>query len=86
MKTLTAEERGTLKSPKYILRSEFNKPGGLIMPILVELTFEDGTTENFKYPAQIWKNNDTARKVYVTEKIKKIQVDPKLETADIDNK
>jgi hypothetical protein len=37
------------------------------MPILVELTFEDGTTENFKYPAQIWrKNND--RKVYVTEK------------------
>jgi hypothetical protein len=30
-------------------------------------------------------NNDTARKVYVTEKaIKKIQVDPKLETADID--
>jgi hypothetical protein len=86
MKTLTAEERGTLKSPKYFYEVEFNKPGGLIMPILVELTFEDGTTENFKYPAQIWrKNNDTARKVYVTEKaIKKIQVDPKLETADID--
>jgi hypothetical protein len=68
MKTLTAEERGTLKSPKYFYEVEFNKPGGLIMPILVELTFEDGTTENFKYPAQIWKNNDTARKVYVTEK------------------
>jgi hypothetical protein len=31
------------------------------------------------------KNNDTARKVYATEKaIKKIQIDPKLETADID--
>jgi hypothetical protein len=30
-------------------------------------------------------NNDTARKVYATEKaIKKIQIDPKLETADID--
>jgi hypothetical protein len=86
MKTLTAEERGTLKSPKYFYEVEFNKPGGLIMPILVELTFEDGTTENFKYPAQIWrKNNDTARKVYVTEKaIKKIQIDPRLETADID--
>jgi hypothetical protein len=53
MKTLTAEERGTLKSPKYFYEVEFNKPGGLIMPILVELTFEDGTTENFKYPAQI---------------------------------
>jgi hypothetical protein len=86
MKTLTAEEKGTLKSPKYFYEVEFNKPGGLIMPILVELTYEDGTTENFKYPAQIWrKSNDTARKVYVTEKaIKKIQIDPKLETADID--
>ena len=86
MKTLSAEEKGTLKSPKYFYEVEFNKPGGLIMPILVELTYEDGTTENFKYPAQIWrKSNDTARKVYATEKaIKKIQIDPKLETADID--
>ncbi|MBX9889539.1 MAG: M1 family metallopeptidase [Flavobacteriaceae bacterium] len=86
MKTLSAEEKGTLKSPKYFYEVEFNKPGGLIMPILVELTYEDGTTENFKYPAQIWrKGNDTARKVYATEKaIKKIQIDPKLETADID--
>lgn len=31
------------------------------------------------------KNNDTARKVYATAKaIKKIQIDPNLETADID--
>ncbi|WP_367771986.1 M1 family metallopeptidase [Flavobacterium sp. WC2421] len=84
--TLTAEEKGTLKSPKYFYEVEFNKPGGLIMPILVEITYEDGTVDNYKYPAQIWrKNNDTAKKVYATEKaIKKIQIDPKLETADID--
>ncbi|AWG20240.1 aminopeptidase [Flavobacterium faecale] len=84
--TLTAEEKGSLKSPKYFYEVEFNKPGGMIMPILVQLTFEDGSVEDFKYPAQIWrKNNETARKVYATEKaIKKIQIDPKLETADID--
>jgi len=83
---LTAEEKASLNAPKYFYEVEFNKPGGLIMPILVELTYEDGTTENFKYPAQIWrKNNDTAKKVYATSKaIKKIQIDPKLETADID--
>lgn len=83
---LTAEEKASLNAPKFFYEVEFNKPGGLIMPILVELTYEDGTTENFKYPAQIWrKNNDTAKKVYATSKaIKKIQVDPKLETADID--
>ncbi|MDG1871165.1 MAG: M1 family metallopeptidase [Flavobacterium sp.] len=84
--TLTTEEKGSLKSPKYFYEVEFNKPGGMIMPILVELTYEDGSVENFKYPAQIWrKANETAKKVYATEKaIKKIQIDPKLETADID--
>jgi hypothetical protein len=83
---LTAEEKGALKSPKYFYEVEFNKPGDMIMPILVEITYEDDTVDNFKYPAQIWrKSNDSAKKVYATEKaIKKIQIDPKLETADID--
>ncbi|RTY86846.1 M1 family metallopeptidase [Flavobacterium sp. RSP15] len=82
----TADEKAKLKSPKYFYEVDFNKPGGMLMPIIVELTYEDDTKETFKYPAQIWrKNNDTAKKVYATEKaIKKIQIDPKLETADID--
>jgi hypothetical protein len=82
----TAEEKSNLKSPKYFYEVEFIKPGGMLMPILVELTYEDGSKENFKYPVQIWrKNNDTAKRVFATEKaIKKIQIDPKLETADID--
>jgi hypothetical protein len=83
---LSAEEKANLKAPKYFYEVEFNKPGGMLMPIIVEMTYEDDTKEVFKYPAQIWrKNNDTAKKVYATEKaIKKIQIDPKLETADID--
>lgn len=85
-KNFTADEKTKLKSPKYFYEVEFNKPGGMLMPLIVELTYEDDSKESFKYPAQIWrKNNDTAKKVYATEKaIKKIQVDPKLETADID--
>jgi hypothetical protein len=84
--TFNAEEKASLKSPKYFYEVEFNKPGGMIMPILVEITYEDGTKQNYQYPAQIWrKNNDTAKKVYATEKaIKSIQIDPKLMTADID--
>lgn len=83
---LSAEEKANLKAPNYFYEVTFNKPGGMIMPILVELTYEDDSTESFKYPAQIWrKNNDTARKVFATHKaVKKIQIDPKLETADID--
>jgi hypothetical protein len=79
-------EKASMKNPKYFYEVEFNKPGGMLMPIIVEITYEDSTKENFKFPAQIWrKNNDTAKRVFATEKvIQSIQIDPKLETADID--
>jgi hypothetical protein len=84
--TFTTEEKANIKQPKYFYEVEFSKPGGMIMPIIVEITFEDGSTQNYHYPAQIWrKNNTAAKKVYATEKaIKSIQIDPKLLTADID--
>lgn len=56
------------------------------MPILVELTFIDGTTENHTFPAQIWRMNDEdVVRTFATQKeVSKITIDPKLETADID--
>jgi hypothetical protein len=80
------EEIAKLDSPKYFYEVTFNKPGGLVMPIIVELTFEDGTTENHKFPAQIWRmNDDEVTRTFATKKVlSKIVVDPKLETADID--
>jgi len=83
---VTPEEKANLKNPKYFYEVEFNKPGGMPMPIIVQITYEDGTIDNYKYPAQIWRrNNEIAKKVYATSKaIKQIQIDPKLETADVD--
>ena len=80
------EEIAKLASPKYFYEVTFNKPGGLVMPIIVELTFEDGTTENQTFPAQIWRMNDAeVVRTFATQKaISKIVVDPKLETADVD--
>ena len=85
-KNYTAEERATLKNPKFFYEVEFDKPGTLMMPIIAELNFEDGTKEVHKFPVQIWRrNNTTAKRVFATEKkVVKIQLDPKLETADID--
>lgn len=85
-KTFTAEERAKLASPKYFYQVKFDKPGGLVMPLLVELTFADGTTESHKFPAQIWRFNDKeATRVFATEKeVVKITVDAKEQTADID--
>jgi len=84
--TFTKEEQAKLKSPKYFYQVTFDKPGGLPMPIIVQMTFEDGTTENHHFPAQIWRMNDKeAIRTFATQKaVTKIVVDPKQETADID--
>ena len=64
----------------------FEKPGGLVMPIIVEYTYADGTTKMEKYPAQIWRYNDSeVNKAIASEKeIVSIVVDPNQKTADID--
>ena len=84
--TFTKEEQAKLKAPKYFYQVTFEKPGELVMPLIVELTFEDGTTENHHFPAQIWRMNDKiANRTFATDKVvTKIVVDPKEETADVD--
>jgi len=82
----SADERAKLTEPKYFYQVTFDKPGGLVMPIIVELTFEDGTKENQTFPAQIWRLNDAeVTRTFATQKmISKIVLDPKAETADVD--
>ena len=85
-KQFNADERAKLNEPNYFYQVTFNKPGGLVMPIIVELTYEDGTVEMQKFPAQIWRLNDKeVSRTFATKKqIVKITIDPKLETADVD--
>lgn len=82
----TAEERAKIKTPSYFYEVTFNKPGDMLMPIIAELTYEDGTAETFTFPVQIWrKNNQTASRVFASDKkVTKITLDPKLLTADVD--
>ncbi|WP_242202340.1 M1 family metallopeptidase [Aestuariivivens insulae] len=85
--SLSNDEKAKLKeAPKHFYQVTFDKPGGLVMPIIVELTYEDGTKERITYPAQIWRYNEhEVTKVYKTTKaITSIVVDPDLETADVD--
>ena len=56
------------------------------MPIILEFTFEDGSKLNDKIPAQIWRSDEkkVSKTYYFDKKLKSIQLDPMLETADID--
>jgi len=70
----------------HLYEISFLNKGGLVMPIIVEFTFEDGSKEMNKMPAQIWRlNENKVTKVYLTnKKAVSIKLDPMRETADID--
>ena len=86
MDNFTPEQRKEMKSPRYFYQVTYEKPGGLVMPLIVEYTYADGTKKREAYPAQIWRLNDkTISKAIASDKeIVSIIVDPDLETADVD--
>ncbi|AZA77997.1 M1 family peptidase [Chryseobacterium sp. G0186] len=65
---------------------DFVNKGGLVMPIILEFTFEDGSKLYDKSSAQIWRLNEqkVSKTYYFDKKLKSIQLDPMRETADID--
>ncbi|MCV9389116.1 M1 family metallopeptidase [Reichenbachiella ulvae] len=63
----------------------FSNKGGLVTPIIIEWTYEDGSVETEYIPAEIWRmNENVVKKVFVKEKkVTNIVIDPKEETADV---
>jgi hypothetical protein len=86
MDNMTEAERAAVKEPKYIYEITYDKPGGIPMPLIVEYTYADGSTENITYPPEIWRKNDKEVSVVITaqKELSGVIVDPKAETADID--
>jgi len=88
LKKLDADEKAFLNAGKYAYELEFANVGGLPMPIIVELEFEDGSKERQLIPAEIWRfDAKTIQKVFIVNKaLKAVHIDPNLETADIDTR
>ncbi|WP_438731367.1 M1 family metallopeptidase [Parasphingorhabdus sp. DH2-15] len=82
-----AFDRAVAEDANYYVLSFSNK-GGLVMPIILGLTFADGSTEKMNIPAEIWRRNSRqVRKLLVFPKGKELTqvvVDPDWETADAD--
>jgi hypothetical protein len=83
---LTDKERALLDEGYIYYEVEFTNEGGLVMPIILEITYADGTSEIVRIPAEIWKQRaDKVTKVFPRKKeLTKIVLDPYLETADTD--
>lgn len=78
------EIMGKLKN-KNIYEVTISNKGGLVMPVVIEWTYKDGTTELEKIPAEIWRLNEKrVTKVFVKDKeVTHVMIDPNMETADI---
>jgi hypothetical protein len=71
---------------KYFYEVAFSNKGGLVMPIIVEWTFKDGSKQIDRIPAQVWRYNEkSVTKLFMKDKeVASVKLDPLRETADID--
>lgn len=81
---LTDKQREFLNKGYNFYQLDFENIGGLVMPIILEFNFVDGTKEVVRIPAEIWRHDSqNISKVFIFEKeVKTIILDPYLETAD----
>lgn len=70
----------------YYCNVSFLNLGGLVTPLLVRFTFEDGTKEDVKIPVEIWRMHENkASKIFKLKKlVVKVELDPEEMTADTD--
>lgn len=66
----------------------FSNKGGLVMPIIIEWTYSDGSKEVSRIGVNVWrKNENKVVKTFIKDKeVVAIKLDPYRETADINEK
>ncbi len=82
--SLDPEERKLLKRKTNFYVVQFKNVGGLVMPIVLQIHYEDGSSENKVYPAEIWRRDaKQIKKLIITDKtIQRLELDPRRQTAD----
>jgi len=87
---LTDVRKEILDKKVYLCQVDLKMIGGLVMPVILKLEYEDGSNDEVRIPAEIWRMQNellekTVSKVLVTNKpVIKVVLDPNLETADTD--
>jgi aminopeptidase N len=87
---ITDTRKEFLNEDNYFYQVDLKMIGGLVMPVIFKLEYADGTSEEIRIPAEIWKMQnerltETVSKVLITNRaVNKITLDPNLETSDTD--
>ncbi|RKD87778.1 M1 family metallopeptidase [Mangrovibacterium diazotrophicum] len=80
------EELAYLNNGHNFYQLDFKNIGGLVMPLILQFEFTDGSSQEIRIPAEIWRmDNSAVSKVFEFEKeVARITLDPYQETADVD--
>ncbi|WP_035806803.1 M1 family metallopeptidase [Lunatimonas lonarensis] len=86
LSSLSAKERDLLNSGMNFYEVHLKNKGGLVMPVILQFNYADGTSEVEYLPAQIWRLDEyEITKVFGKQKeVVEIILDPFRETADVD--
>ena len=70
----------------FFYELSFENLGGLVMPLIIKVSYMDQTSEIIRIPAEVWRAKEyNISKVFILEKeVESFQLDPFLETADTD--
>ena len=85
LKDLEGEDKELLKLKRNFYTIEIrNNDGGLVMPVVIDVYFTNGTKEQVRMPAEVWrKNHQRISKLIISEhEIERVVLDPHEETAD----
>ncbi len=77
-------EKDLLENKDNFYFVEFSNIGGLVMPVILQIEYVDGSSEVKRFPAELWRRNpDKVTRLITSDKeIKSITLDPFFETAD----
>ena len=75
-----------LKTPRNFYLIDFSNVGGIVMPLPLRLEFTDGSTEELKLGAELWRyhTGKCSKLIMTTKQLKSVTLDPRDELADCD--
>lgn len=82
---LNEDEVRAQLSGKNLYELTLKNKGGLVMPVIIEWTYADGSIEIQQLPAEIWRLNEAeVKKTFLKEKeVVKVAIDPNQSLADV---
>ena len=86
LEALEPDEKALLSRGERFYVVDIANEGGLVMPVILEVHYADGSKDEMRIPAEIWRQGDerVSKTIVSKKEVVRIVLDPHLETADVD--